>query len=75
VYIASISRSYICEIVLRLTFIVGVSSPVAIPNGRTRIANFLICSTRASDLLTSSTRSWIADRISSEPASLSVSAI
>ena len=52
-YIDSISRAYFCATTLRLIFIVGVSSPESMPNPG-RITNFLICSTRASDWLTSS---------------------
>lgn len=50
-YIASISEAYIWATTLRLIFIVGVSSPVSMPNGFGRIANFFTCSTRASDAL------------------------
>src|SRR5262249_41043707 len=73
-YIASISRSYIWAMTLRLIFIVGVSSPAAIPNGRDRIENFLICSTRASSLLVSSICCWIAAWICGAVVSLAVSA-
>jgi hypothetical protein len=51
-YIASICAAYFCATTLRLIFKVGVSSPESIPNGRSRIANFFTCSTRASVWLT-----------------------
>ena len=65
------SPSYFSAIGLRLSFIVGVSSSPPGSQSPSTITNFLICSTRASLALASSTPAWIASRIAGSPASSS----
>src|SRR6266513_926385 len=54
-YSLSISAAYLSRTTLRLTFMVGVSSPVGWEKSSGRIVNVLICSTRPTRALAAST--------------------
>ena len=56
--------SYLSATTLRLTFIVGVSSPPSWERSPGRISNFLTCSTRANFSFTWSMCAWIEARTS-----------
>src|SRR5690349_3104467 len=70
-YSASISPANLSFTTLRLTLRVGVSSPVCCDRSCGRILNFLICSTRPTCELASSTAFCTSARISSESATAS----
>ena len=61
-YSESNSAAYFSFTTLRLTFSVGVSSPISCERSWSRIVNFLICSTWAYFALARSRSAWISSR-------------